>query len=412
MRKSLLLIAVFVVQHSFAQFLMPSGSTSLSDMQAKPTLVWKYKTNGPIVASPVIDDGFVYVGSLDSTLHAIDLSSGKVVWKLPTGGPLRSSVCTTPERLYQLSADGILYRATKDSGTVDGFFQTTSGYLGDHQNDYADYYTSTPIIVDSTIYFGAGKRIYAISILSGMIRWIYKTDGLVHTRCAYSNGWLYAGSFDGHLYCLNTQSGTLLWKFKTTGNYAFPDGEVSGNPVVAGGMVLFGARDYSLYAVDSRTGTCTWHRQFPFGWSLPVTLNDSLIYVGTNDDRTLFALDIRTGGEVWKRPAGFNILGGVAVGGRHGYVGTLAGKVIGIDLMKGETVWLLELDSFKENHLNWMKDDGGFREDITKLVRTPHDILRMYQDLGGVFSTPALSADKLVVAGYDGWVYCFSSTGQ
>ncbi len=409
MRKFLFFAALLIFQQSFAQSIEPVKDTTVAKETAKPAILWKYKTNGPVVASPVTDGGLVYVGSLDSTLHAIDLNTGKGVWKLPTSGPLRSSVCISPERLYQLSTDGVLYRVTKDSGQVDGFFQTSSGYMGDHQNDFSDFFTSAPIIIDSVIYFGCGKRIYAVSIRSGLIRWIFKTDGPVHTRPVYLNGWLYAGSFDGNLYCLNALSGTLLWKFKTTGNHAFPDGEIAGNPVAAAGMIIFGARDYSLYAVDVRTGTCNWHRQFPYGWSLPVTVNDSVLYVGTSDDRTLFALDIRTGAEVWKRKTGFNVLGGVAVNGLSGYFGTLAGKIIALDLTNGTPIWYTDLDSYSANYSNWMKDGGAFRDDIGKIIRTPLDMIRMYEDLGGVFCTPSLVEDKLIVAGYDGWVYCLST---
>jgi outer membrane protein assembly factor BamB len=33
-------------------------------------LRWKYKTRGPVVSSPAVEDGIVYVGSLDRKLYA------------------------------------------------------------------------------------------------------------------------------------------------------------------------------------------------------------------------------------------------------------------------------------------------------------------------------------------------------
>jgi hypothetical protein len=172
-------------------------------------------------------------------------------------------------------------------------------------------------------------------------------------------------------------------------------------------MVMAGARDYNFYAVDALGGHCNWMKQFPKGWAIPATLNDSVVYVGTSDDRQLFALDVRTGREIWRADAGFNIFGGCAIGNRTGYFGTLAGKVYGIDLTNGRITWTIELEGYTANHLAWLKPDDSYRDDIRRLIKTPIDMLVMYRQLGGVFGSPAIGGKRLVVAGYDGWVYCF-----
>ncbi len=408
MKVKLLILLVLLFNQAFSQFMMPATAARPADLDTKPTLLWKFKANGPVVGSPVIDGNTVFVGSLDSSLYALDLSTGKLKWKLPTGGAIRSSVCITEKRLFLLGTDGILYRMEKDSGRVDGIYQTMGGFIADRQHDFADYFTSTPVIADSIIYFGSGDYIYAISINDGYLRWTYKTGDLVHTTPAIQRNWLYAGSYDGYLYAIDVRTGNLAWKFKTTGKYSFPKGEVTGNPVLAGGMVFAGARDNNLYAIDLRGGYTNWMKQFQNGWGLPVTVNDSVIYVGTSDDRTLYALDIVNGREIWKAAAGFNIFGGCAIGTKTGYFCTLAGKVHGIDLKTGKILWTLELDSYKANHLTWLKADDSYREDIGKLVKTPLDMLSMYKQLGGIFGTPAIVDNLLIVAGYDGWVYCFS----
>jgi outer membrane protein assembly factor BamB len=329
-----------------------------------------------------------------------------------TNGSIRSSVCTSALGIYLLSSDGLLYRINKDSGKVLGSYKTMTGYIGDRQNDFADYYTSSPVIVDSSIYFGCGDDIFAISMKSGELLWTYKTGGSVHTTPAISNNRLYAGSFDGHLYAINIKTGTLEWKFKSTGNYIFPKGEFMGNPVVASGMVFSGARDFNFYAVDQRGGYANWMKQFPQGWALPVTANDSILYVGTSDDRALYAYNIISGKEMWKTQAGFNILGGCAFGKTTGYFATLSGKVIGIDLKTGKIIWTIESESYKKNHLTYLNPDDSYRNDVGKLIKTPLDMLEMYRQLGGVFGKPAAAGDQMIVAGYDGWIYCYSKSPE
>ncbi len=406
MKSKILILLVLLVNQAFSQPIKPAAVKA--DLETKPTLLWKYKTNGPVVATPVIVDSTVYVSSNDSSLYALDLANGKERWKFRTGAPVRSSVCHAFGYLFLLSGDGILYTMSRDSGRIMGYFRTLTGFMGERQNDYADYYQSTPVIEDTTIYFGSGGYLFAVYLTNGQLKWKYQTGDVIHSKPVVYKGKVYAGSFDGNLYSIDTRTGNLVWKFKTTGHSFFPKGEVMGNPVVAGGMVFVGARDYNFYAVDMMGGHCNWLKQFPLGWALPVTYNDSVLYVGSSDDHQLFALDVRSGKEIWNLDAGFNLMSGVAVGNKIGYIATLAGKVYGIDLTMGTVKWSLELDGYKANHLTWFNKDDAFRDDIGKLISTPMDILKMYRELGGVFGTPVLSGDRLVVAGYDGWVYCFS----
>lgn len=411
MRLTISLLFALLLQQASAQFMMPMTGTAY-DFEAEPKMAWKFSAGGPIVGSPVIANEIVYVGSLDSVLYAIDLATGKERWKFRTGGPVRNSVAIIGNLLFLLSSDGLLYRLSADSGKVNGFYQTMTGYAGDHQNDMWDYFTSTPVIVDSTIYFGSGQDVYAIDVNDGYLKWVYKTDGLVHTKPAVSRNKLYVGSFDGYLYAINLFTGTAEWKFKTTGKFSFPKGEVTGSPALGSGVVIAGSRDYNVYAVDVRGGFCNWTKQFPYGWALPVTVNDSVAYVGTSDDRTLYALDVLSGREIWKASAGFNIFGGCAIAKNVGYFGTLAGKLMGVDLRKGKILWSIETDAYKSKRLSWFDEEDNFRKDIGQLIKTPVDMLRMYQELGGIFGTPAVSTDRIVTAGYDGSVYCFTPAGK
>ncbi len=399
-------ILFLLTNHLAAQFMPTSGNM---DIKKTPERQWKFTTGGPITGSPVIDNNTVYIGSHDSILYALDLKTGKEKWRFRTGGAIRNSVAIIGNLLFLLSTDGILYRLDADSGRINGFYQTMTGYTGDRQHDPWDYFTSTPVIADSVIYFGAGEDLYAITVNDGYLLWTYKTGDVVHTSPAINKNRVFAGSFDGHIYALNRSTGVLDWKFKTNGRFTFPKGEASGNPVVASGILFAGARDNGLYALDVRGGYCNWVKSFDYGWALSVTPGDSVLYVGTSDDQTLFALDPRSGREYWKTPVGFNIFGGVVKGTNMGYFGTLAGKLIGIDLRKGKVQWVVETDAWKANHLSWFNDQDALREDAGIRLRTPYDVLKMYRDLGGIFGTPAMTGDRIVVAGYDGGVYCYSS---
>ena len=397
----ILLLAIFLD--------IPLLVTSQTDFLTQPKLSWKYKINKPIIASPTVSENQVFFGGLDSILYAVDSQTGKLKWSFKTGGEIRSTVALSGEDLFFYSGDAFVYSLNQKTGKVKWKFQTKGGLLGDRHHDFADYFQSSPVIKGNRVFIGAGdERVYALSISDGQPVWIFKTNGIVHTTPALDADRIYIGSFDGHLYALDQHDGRLCWKFKTVGHTYFPDGEVEGAPIVANGVVYFGARDYNLYALDALTGTSRWNKRFPFGWAMALASRDSVLYVGTSDDRILAALDANTGSELWRTNVMFNIFGSCLYSASMAYVGTLAGKLFAIDLQDGTVKWSLGTDGHNKNRLKYFKADDSFRDDITSLIKTPADFIEMEYALGAIFSTPAISQDKMIVTSTDGTLYCFS----
>src|SRR5918993_3637790 len=107
------------------------------DFQTLPNLQWKFPTQAPIISTPVVGEDIVYVGSLDSTLYALELNSGKLKWKFKTGGEIRSTVCLNGDQLLLYSGDATLYSIHRLTGKVLWTFKTKGGILGDRRYDFA-----------------------------------------------------------------------------------------------------------------------------------------------------------------------------------------------------------------------------------------------------------------------------------
>jgi outer membrane protein assembly factor BamB len=109
---------------------------------------------------------------------------------------------------------------------------------------------------------------------TGAEKWKFYTEGPVRCAPACWKGKVYAGSDDGYLYCLDAQTGSLVWKFRGTpsdrpdrrqlGNeHLISFWPVRGGPVVADGVVYFGAGIWPifgvfLHALDAQTGYVKW----------------------------------------------------------------------------------------------------------------------------------------------------------
>jgi eukaryotic-like serine/threonine-protein kinase len=387
-------------------------ATQITVAQTKKTdtpssrVKWKYRMGG-IFGSPVSENNILYVAGLDSTLHAVDVQSGKSVWKFKTSGPIRSTPCLHESNIIVISEDGSLYNLNKINGEVNWQYMTPQGTLQERKYDRADYYQSSPVVYNSNIYFGMGDFLYAIHATTGKTLWTFRTGNLIHTKPAIANEKIVFGSFDGHLYALHAQTGSLIWKFKSVGQRYFPNGEMTGNPVIMRNTVFAGSRDYNFYAIDLNAGFCFWNKQFPRGWALSATVvRDSILYLGTSDDYLMLALDPRTGAEKWRAELKYNIFGGMAVDGNRGYVGTLMGKLFTIDLINGNVMSVFEGDGYKANKDRYFDRSDQHLPQALSIFGNFENVLTMYRELGAVFSTPVVIGNQVIYGGADGILYC------
>jgi outer membrane protein assembly factor BamB len=168
---------------------------------------------------------------------------------------------------------------------------------------------------------------------------------------------------------------------------------------------MIGSRDYNFYALNARTGHANWNRKFQNGWALAATTSDTIVYVGTSDDRMLLALDARDGREWWRAPLKLNIFGGCGFSKGMVYVGTIWGKLFGIDARTGNIRWVFATDGYQANRTRYFKEDDSFRDDIWSILKAPPHWIQAEYRMGGIFSTPAVAADWLVVTTTEGTVY-------
>lgn len=377
-------------------------NTYIDDFSKPPRLKWTFSAKS-IFASPIIFDNLVYFGSLDSTLYALDINTGKEIWRFKTRGEIRSNVCIDADYLHLNGGDGTLYTLDRKTGKQIWRFSTK----GERKYDFADYFHSTPVLANKIIYFGSGDgSLYSINAETGTLIWQFQTGDIVHTTPAIENNKVFFGSFDGNVYGLNLLTGELIWKFKTVGHRFFPKGEVQGSPTAFNNMVFIGARDYNVYAIDQNKGFCRWNKSFTRGWGLNNNIHDSVLYIGSADERVLIAAKPETGNEFWKKEMEFLVFGNNAYSKRMMYLGTTIGKLHGINLKTGEKVWSFETESYKNNRLKYFKNDDSYRDDIYSIIKSNEQFLEVECELGGIFSTPAITNDVVIFTSTNGTIYC------
>jgi outer membrane protein assembly factor BamB len=364
--------------------------SQVHDFSVKPVTKWIFRTGSAIYGSPVVSGDMVYFGGLDSTLHAISISSGKETWKFRTDGEIRSTPLVSGNTIFLNGGDGSLYSLDRKSG------KNLWKFSAQHERsyDFADYHHSSPVLYNNIIYFGSGdSHMYAVDAVTGRLVWSFKTGNIVHTTPAMANGRVFFGSFDGYVYALDAKTCELKWKFKTVGHRYFPAGEVQGSPSVFRNLVFIGARDYNIYALDQEKGYSHWNKAFTDGWGLNNNIHDSVLYTGSSDERVLIASDPATGKEIWRKKMEFLVFGNNAYSGNMLYVGTTIGKLHGISLAKGKKIWSFETESYRKNRLKYFREDDTYRDDIYSIIKSNEHFLEVECELGGIFSSPCIDGD-------------------
>lgn len=401
--KIVILLILITSSTVLAQIPPPEVKLPITDFREKPKTKWVFEIKAPIFSSPAVSEDLVYFGGLDSVFYAIEISSGHEKWRFRTKGEIRSTPLIYGSGVYLNGGDGLFYALDKKSGKL--IWKFDAEY--ERKYDFADYFHSTPVMNEGVLYFGSGdSNFYAIDSGTGHLIWSFKTGNIVHTTPAISNGRIFFGSFDGYVYSLKLKSGELLWKFKTVGHRFFPVGEVQGSPAVFKNLLFIGARDYNVYAIDQEKGYCHWNKSFTKGWGLNNIIHDSILYIGSADERVLIAADPETGKEFWKKNMEFLVFGNNAFSENLLYVGTTIGKLHGISQVSGDKLWSFETESYKENKLKYFKPDDSYRDDIYSIIKSNEQFLNVECELGGIFSTPYIDNNIIIFSSTNGTLYC------
>ena len=59
-------------------------TTQVANLDVQNGMIWKYKTGGMISSSPIVMNGYVYLGSDDTYLYCLNAVTGESVWRYKT----------------------------------------------------------------------------------------------------------------------------------------------------------------------------------------------------------------------------------------------------------------------------------------------------------------------------------------
>ncbi len=252
------------------------------------TLLWKTFVNGNLPytygslvlkSSPAISSGKVYIGSLDGNLYALSADTGNVDWKFKTEGPILSSPAVADGAVYITSEEptvGVLYKLNADNGAV--MWKQQLPY--EHQFTGGTEMVGSPSVENGMVFASANMRTYySFNVESGELLWTFTDPNAMEfivSSPIYVNGDLYIiNKFS--IECLDARSGESKWSF-------FTGDELYVSPSYADGKIYIVTSQRHIFILDATNhGEKLASFTTPSSsWSSPTIANGRL-YVGNHD---------------------------------------------------------------------------------------------------------------------------------
>ena len=287
-------------------------------------LKWSYATPFPVICSPSVAKGIVYIAS-EFTLYALDAATGHQLWSYAAGSNFYNSPTVVNGVVYFASREKV-YALNATTGKViwtDTFSGGGNWFL--------------PIVADGVVYVSENGLLYALDANTGATLWSDEigTGGhVVESSPAVVNGVLYVGSGDGNVYALDAKTGAVIWI------YAMRDYSYS-SPAVADGVVYIGSRDSSVYALDATTGALVWNSAISSigGIGSSPAVADGVVYIGSYPANNVYAFNATTGVLVWDYINNQSFHSSPAVANGVVYVGSLDFNLYAFDASTGTLLW-------------------------------------------------------------------------
>ncbi|UWY28050.1 PQQ-binding-like beta-propeller repeat protein [Flavobacterium sp. TR2] len=279
---------------------------------------WKTETGNSIYFSPIIIKNNLVIGTIEGNLLGFDTQSGKQKWTIPVGGVLVGSPIAENNKMYTASSTAFV--------CVDA----VSGKVLWQNNLPMSYSQGTPLIQGDKIIFGV---------------------------------------WDSYVYCLDKNTGKLIWKWNNGNDKQILYSAGNVNMVSTKNRLYFVTPQRFLTILDIETGktllrTQKWKIRESMGksqdgkWFYGKTMDGLLLRLPLADDLELTEENLINQSKVLDLKLGYeHNPAGILENKNKIYVGSRKGEVLIIDAAKFEIIKQINLGSSSVN--GFVIDDKG-----------------------------------------------------
>jgi len=319
------------------------------------------------------------------------------------------AITGSPQRVYRLDAA---------SGVQKGAYMPTGTFRGQL------YYWSPVTIGDETAFVGFASPqdkytgLFAFDPTTGQEKWsVLVSNDLILAAPFYADGTVYFGTSSGQVYAVDTATRTLRsgWSFQAKE-------AIWGSPLVIGSRVYVPAMDHHLYCLDAQTGEVVWDLKADGALAAQPSPNDGTLYQGAFDGR-VYAVEASSGQQV----SGFDfkaknwIWSEVLVADGRLYVSSLDGKLYALDAATGQVLAGYPYSTEATDYVRAAPAQSGEtvviatgNGRVTAVNSASGQALWQWPTIGftptsGILTTPVISEGRVFVLLSNGQVYALDA---
>lgn len=271
---------------------------------------WKTETGNSIYFSPVTVKNNLVIGTIEGNLLGFDTQSGKQKWTIPVGGVLVGSPIAENNKVYTASSTAFICA------------DAVSGKVIWQNNLPLSYSQGTPLIQGDKIIFGV---------------------------------------WDSYVYCLDKNTGNLIWKWNNGNDKQILYSAGNVNMVSTTKRLYFVTPQRFLTILDIETGktllrTSKWKIRESMGksqdgkWFYGKTMDGELLRVPLNDDIELTEESFVNQSKVLDLKLGYEHNPAAILENKNKiYIGSRKGEVLIVDATKFEIIKQINLGSSSVN---------------------------------------------------------------
>ncbi len=278
------------------------------------------------------------VGRQPAELHTIALGYSSDIAALPCDEPAAECDVGVFEAECVVEDEASIYTGVAVHGDTI-FYGNSSGQIRAFdtrsrrmlwQRDFEAAIYSTPVYHDGRLIVATvGDGLLALDAADGTTLWCNRSLERMIGDGVIAEGSLYIG-IDGAMLRIAPEDGRIIWRFD------YGQGQPQGRPAVDGGRVVFGAWDCHLYCIDTETGTMLWrwnngseNRLFSPGHIVPRISHGRVMIVAP--DRHMTFMDLATGRQLWRiKSRKVRETTGISDDGEMFYAKTMDGEMIAV----------------------------------------------------------------------------------
>ena len=247
--------------------------------------------------------------------------------------------------------------------------------------------------------------------------WQHLTDGALALPPTLNGARIYLPLVGGRVFCLDRDSGALLWSTE-------PGGTISA-PIAVGSSVIYIATHKlatdgneagaSLLAVDQTTGLTVWVKDYPREFTSPITVSENRIYAGSADG-AFYGLDATNGSVIWKVETQDVVRGQALVTPEAVAFGSDDGALRVVGPRDGKLIWKVQTggrvagEPASDERTYFFGSGDGY---VYAVDRTTGKLRWRSRTGAAIEAPPVVVGDRVLVGSFDNFVYALSrATGD